>query len=115
MFNVGLIHMPVLFNAITDLPQKDEFIMFPIPGDNIIDSATMLQLKGYGEFTGAAKKYNKFIYITRNSTDIARECNLPEKDGFVLGIKINGRSCVKYSPSFDGLFISKAEIAEMMR
>ena len=115
MFNVGRIHMPVLFHEITDYPQKDEFIMLPIPDDNIIDSATMLQLQGYRDFADAAKKYKKFIFITRNSADIAGERNLPQQDGFVLGIEINGKSCVKFSPSFDKLFISKAEISEMMR
>lgn len=115
MFNVGLIHMPVLFNEITDLPQKDEFIMLPIPENNIIDSATMLQLKGYEKFKKAAGQYKKFICITRNSTDIAEHCNLPQQDGFILYVEINGKRCVKFSPSFDELFISKAEIEKIMR
>ena len=115
MLNVGSVHIPVLCDAVAALPQKDKFLVIPVIDDGIIDASIVVKFNGFSDFMKNIANRKTAIFITRNSSAVAEYYRLPEKDGFVLGIKINGKSCVKFSPSFDELFISKAEIAEMMR
>lgn len=104
--------------AISDkMPHRDqmEIFLLKIPANRILEQPYFHRISSLEQFNKLTGGNAEYLFFASNNSVLAEYFTLPHAAGYLLGMKLNGKSVVKQHDSAEKLEFTAQEVADMMK
>lgn len=115
LLRAGNFLLPLHCQGIIDFPKENEFLYLPLPADRKLWNEVWERTSGLNAFEKVSQKLPEYFFLTVNTAATAQKYHLPDKKGWVAGLRLNGKTRIKYFPATVLPRFSAEEIKSMLK
>lgn len=99
------------------MPSRDqiEIFLLKITADRILQQPFFHRISSLEQFNKLTADNAEYLFFTSNNSVLAKYFTLPHDSGYLLGMKLNGKSVVKQNDSAEKLEFTAQEVADMLK
>ena len=115
LLGIGEMFTPLVINRIiVDLPGENDILKLMIPENYKFSKPEILSVGNLDLLSEEIRKKANFILVMKNSPKTADFFKIGEKNGYLLGVFLNGKKLIRCAPRMGELSISADEIRKLM-
>jgi hypothetical protein len=99
------------------MPSRDqiEIFLLKITADRILQQPFFHRISSLEQFNKLTADNAEYLFFTSNNSVLAKYFTLPHDTGYLLGMKLNGKSVIKQNDSAEKLEFTAQEVADMLK